>query len=298
VSLGDALVDLRERLIAAVLRIGPETLNSPAQAPAAAHALPPDRALTRAMQRIKAEGMDERGAQVDYPRLRASAAYADFHASLAARLINYYPAALASREARLAFWINLYNVLVLDAAIAFGVRRSVTEGRLGVLAFFRRAAYTVGGRRISANDIEHGILRRNRPHWSIPGPAFGPSDARLAWAPPVFDPRIHFALNCASRSCPAIGVYDVSRIDEQLDVAARHFVEAEVIVDPLQGRVRASKIFSWYQSDFGGRAGLISLWLRYLPEGEGRDWLAANAATARFTFSAYDWSLNGKEPLT
>ena len=69
-----SLVDLRERLIAAVLRIGPETLNSLAQAPAAAHALPPDRALTRAMQRIKAEGMDERGAQVDYPRLRASAA--------------------------------------------------------------------------------------------------------------------------------------------------------------------------------------------------------------------------------
>lgn len=291
-SIGDALVDLRERLITAALGVGPKTLNSPVRAQAAFHALPPDRELARAMGRIKAEGMDERGSQVNYARLSSSAAYADFHTGPAARLVNFYPAALASREARLAFWINLYNALVLDAAIAFGVRRSVTEGRLGVLAFFRRAAYTVGGRRMSANDIEHGILRRNRPHWSIPGSAFGPSDARLAWAPPVFDPRIHFALNCASRSCPAISVYDAGGIDEQLDIAARHFIEAEVTVDPHQGRVRASKIFSWYQADFGGRMGLIALWLRHLPEGEGREWLAANAARARITFVPYDWSLN------
>ncbi|MEO6060818.1 MAG: hypothetical protein ABIQ99_02645 [Thermoflexales bacterium] len=107
--------------------VGPETLNSPAQTPAASHALPPDHEPIRAMHRIKAEGMDERGAQVDYARVRTSAAYADFRARLAARLINDYPAALASGEARLAFWINLYNVLVLDSAIAFGVRRSVTE---------------------------------------------------------------------------------------------------------------------------------------------------------------------------
>lgn len=297
-SIGDALVDLRERLIAAALGVGSKTLNSPVRAQVASHALPPDRELARAMRRIKAEGMDERGAQVNYARLSSSAAYADFHTGPAARLVNFYPAALASREARLAFWINLYNALVLDAAIAFGVRRSVTEGRLGVLAFFRRAAYTVGGRRMSANDIEHGILRRNRPHWSIPGSAFGPSDARLAWAPPVFDPRIHFALNCASRSCPVIGVYDMSAIDEQLELAARHFIAAEVAIDPAQGRVRASKIFSWYQADFGGRAGLISLWLRYLPESDGRRWLAAHAARARITYAAYDWSLNGKQPLT
>ena len=294
--MGDALVDLRERLIAAALGVGPETLNSPAQAPAATRALSPDRELVRAMRRLKAEGMDESGEQVDYARLRSSAAYADFHSDLASRLVNFYPAALASREARLAFWINLYNALVLDAAIAFGVRRSVTEGRLGVLAFFRRAAYTVGGRRMSANDIEHGILRRNRPHWSLPGPAFGPSDARLTWAPPVFDPRVHFALNCASRSCPAIGVYDASAMDEQLELAARHFIASEVAIDPARGQVRASKIFSWYQADFGGRAGLISLWLRYLPESDGRRWLAAHAANARITFAPYDWSLNAKDP--
>ena len=53
----------------------------------------------------------------------------------------------------MAFWINLYHVLVLDAVISFGVKRSVANGWLGPLSFFRKAAYNVGGCRLSLDDL-------------------------------------------------------------------------------------------------------------------------------------------------
>ncbi len=199
---------------------------------------------------------------------------------------------LATREQRLAFWINLYNALVIDAVIAFGVRDSVGEGHAGRLRFFRRAAYAVGGFRLSCDDIEHGILRGNRGHPYIPGPQFGPSDARRASviAPP--DVRCHFALNCGSRSCPPIGVYDPERVDSQLDVATRHFVGMEIIVDCARNTVRVSQLFRWFATDFGGRLGVIGFLLRYLPEGEERQWLAARQGQVRLAYRPYDWGLN------
>src|SRR5262249_33790817 len=144
-------------------------------------------------------------------------------------------ATLSSRDARLAFWINVYNALVIDAVIAFHVRRSVTEGRLGLLAFFRRAAYVVGGYRLNCDDIEHGILRGNRGRPFVPGPQFGPADPRRALVVRPPDARVHFALNCASRSCPAIRAYDAEQIDRQLDLAARSFVAVDAKVEPSRG---------------------------------------------------------------
>lgn len=289
----DRLVAAREGLISRVLGFdGEAVLNAGAGNGQTIAGLALAAALRRAMNALKAEGMDATGQRVDYDRLRKSDAYAAYR-DLTPKLRSLDLATLTTREEQLAFWINLYNALILDAAIALGVRRSVTEGRLGILTFFRRAAYNVGGERFSANDIEHGILRANRPHWAIPGPQFGPGDPRLRWRVAPADPRIHCALNCASRSCPPIGVYDAARIDEQLDLAAASFVANDVAVEPATGTVRLSAIFKWYAADFGGRAGVIGFLIRYLPEGEGRAWLTAQGARARLVFRAYDWGLNG-----
>jgi hypothetical protein len=182
--------------------------------------------------------------------------------------------------------------LILDATVTFGVSRSVTEGRLGVVSFFRRAAYNVGGQRFSANDIEHGLLRANRPHWAIPGPQLGPRDPRLAWRVTPLDPRIHFALNCASRSCPPIGFYDAERINVQLDLAARSFIASDVEIDARSGVVRLSSIFKWYAGDFGGRSGVIAFLKVSLPDGEGRDWLHRQGPYVKLIYHPYDWGLN------
>jgi hypothetical protein len=231
------------------------------------------------------------GHRLDYARLASNQAYREYRTASAA-LGALDLATLSSRDARLAFWINVYNALVVDAVIAFHVRRSVAEGRLGLLAFFRRAAYVVGGYRLNCDDIEHGILRGNRGRPFIPGPQFGPADPRLALVVRPPDPRVHFALNCASRSCPAIRAYDAEQIDRQLDLAARSFVAVDVEVEPSRGIVRVSRIFWWFANDFGGRAGVLTILRRYLPDDDRRKWLQAHEGRVRLAYRAYDWGLN------
>lgn len=151
--------------------------------------------------------------------------------------------------ARRALWINVYNVL---AAHASQGRRSVAFD--AVLEPFR-LRYPVFGRRLSPNDIEHGLLRDNAcpPGW--PRRALRAGDPRLAWRVPL-DPRIHFALNCSSRSCPPIRVYEASDLEAQLERAQASFCTTETQFDAQRGRVTTSKILRWYARDFGGHDGV------------------------------------------
>ncbi len=292
-TLIDVVVRAREVLLSPLLSSsGEAVLNNAEPAGPLLRGLELAMALRRNANALKAAAIDAEGRQVDYNRLRASDAYAALRRDLTPQLRSLDLSALTTREQRLAFWINLYNVLILDATVALGVSRSVTEGRLGVLSFFRRAAYAVGGQRFSANDIEHGILRANRPHWAIPGPQFGPSDHRLAWRVTPLDPRIHFALNCASRSCPPIGVYDAERIDAQLDLAAASFIATDVEIDTRASILRLSSIFKWYAGDFGGRAGVIAFLKERLPDGEERHWLRRQGPYVKLIYRPYDWGLN------
>lgn len=289
----DLLVARREALLNRVMGVrAGEALNPAASGSVEVSGAEIAAELKRAVNAFKATAIDEAGRHVDYSRLRQSDAYTAYRSTCTPQLRHLDLTTLSTRQERLAFWINLYNALVIDAVIAFGVQRSVTEGRIGLLAFFRRAAYNVGGQRFSCDDIEHGILRSNHGQPFIPGPQFSPSDPRRAWVVSPPDARIHFALNCASRSCPPIGAYDAEHIDAQLDLAARNFVAADVAVDPSRGEVRLSSIFRWYAADFGGRSGVMAFLLRHLPEDERRQWLAAQQANVRLVYRPYDWMLN------
>ena len=204
---GDWLVAGRERLLNAVLRIdiGRGVLNAAPHSPSepATPGLATD--IMGAINGFKLLAMDSTGQHVDYASLRDGEGYHRFRSELTPALRAFDPATLAGRRQKLAFWINLYNVLTMDAVIAFGVRDSVTEGRLGIARFFRRAAYVVGGQRVSLEDMEHGILRANRGNPFIPGRQFMRTDPRLAWAVAPFDPRIHFALELCQPLLPAGG---------------------------------------------------------------------------------------------
>ena len=248
--------------------------------------------LRRSLDHIKAGAIDGSGTKVDYAKLRDSQVYEEFRYRCSPKLRGFDPGKLGRREEKLAFWINLYNALVLDAIIEFGVRHSVTEGWLGLLAFFRNAAYDIGGQRMSLDDIEHGVLRDNRGHPALPGSQFAADDRRLNWviAPP--DVRMHFALNCASRSCPPIQVYSADRIDAQLDLAARNFVGQSTTKDQKTNELSVSSIFRWYQRDFGGQRELINFILNHLPDDERRKWVSENQDILRLKYEAYDWGLN------
>ncbi len=247
--------------------------------------------LYAAVQMMKAEAFDPSGGGVDYRRLCESETYQQYRACTAG-LINFDPATLSSAEQRLAFWINLYNALIIDAVIAFDLEGSIRED----LGFFRRAAYVIGGQRYSADDIEHGILRGNRRHFHplILFPQLAPGDVRLAYSLPIVDPRLHCALVCASRSCPPIAVYDAGQIHQQLDVAAANFVNnGGAVVDVPAGRLSLSPIFRWYRRDFGGTPGVIDFVESHLDDGPGRELLRARGSQLNLVYQTYDWSLNG-----
>ena len=196
------------------------------------------------------------------------------------------PAALPHvGDARGAFWVNVYNALMLHAVRAFDLR----AGRRVPLGVFGRARYRVGDAEFSLHGIEHGLLRRNRPapftFWS---PLRG-GDPRLAAMPARFDPRVHFALNCAAASCPPIRAYTAAGFDREHDLATRAYVAQECAVDTSRRELRLPYLCSLYARDFGAPAAALS-WLRpYLPE-EITRWLAANPAP-RIAFSAYRWEV-------
>jgi hypothetical protein len=224
------------------------------------------------------------GGGVDYAALRASPEFGDVEAG-ARRLAHLDPTALGSREARLAFWINLYNALVLHGIVALGVRRTVWE----VWNFFGRVSYRVGSVVLSADDVEHGILRGNRRRRLPPLAPFRSSDPRRALVLDPVDPRIHCAVNCGSRSCPPVAVYRADALDAQLELAARGFVNQEVALD-ARGRVECSRLFKWYGSDFDATGGLAGFLLRHLDDGPARSALLAGAAPCE-VFRPYSWSV-------
>jgi hypothetical protein len=288
----DSRIQVRESILNRLAGVAPtSTINSIQRAGHAPTAVHLAAELKQTLDKLKNTFIDESGYHVDYAALRESPAYAAYQQECLASLAQFSPDELTSEEARRAFWINLYNALVLDAVITFGVRRTVTEGWIGILAFFRRAAYSVGGVRVSLEDIEHGILRGNHGHPYLPGRQFASNDRRLDWILPI-DPRIHFALNCGSRSCPPVRSYGAGKLDGQLDLASRHFVDVTTGIDRKRDRLSISRIFQWYSVDFGGRQGIVDLLLRYLPDDERRAFLSRERANPRLKYAAYDWQLN------
>jgi len=269
-----------------------DVLNSDQSESVLKTGMDPGAVLKRALDQIGLTAMDEAGKRVNYNVLRASPAYAAFRRESAAVLRSFNPSTLATQAEELSFWINLYNALVIDGVIAFGIQRSITEIPFGLLAFFRSAAYIVGGQRVSLDDIEHGILRGNRGHPFLPGPHFPSNDARLAWAITLPDPRIHFALNCASRSCPPIQVYTPEKLDAQLDLAARSFVDSSVRIDPAQNRMVISRIFRWYEIDFRDQKGVVDFLITHLPDDQRRAWIDEHRSSLRLHYAPYDWRLN------
>src|SRR6266849_1542300 len=197
------------RLLWRYYGIQPEAiLNGGAIPEMAVSGLPVAADLYRLAKALQGAAFNPTTGRLDYSGLAGSALFAEYRLCTR-RLQVFDPATLPSREARLAFWINLYNALIIDAVIAFGVKQSVQEVR----GFFWRAAYNVGGRRYCAHDIEHGIFRANAAYPGIPGRQFGPHDPRRQYSLTTLEARIHFTLVCAARSCPPIAVYDADHIE-------------------------------------------------------------------------------------
>ncbi len=180
-----------------------------------------------------------------------------------------------SRPQRLAYWINTYNASTVKLVVDHHPIKSIRSIGLLPFAAFRERFISRGGaegERISLDTIENDLLRKQ-----------------------IGDPRIHFALVCASVSCAALRpeAYRAADIDRQLDEAAFAFLadRTKNRIDPDSGAVQLSPVFRWYQSDFeeSGRS-IAQFAAHYAPA----DLAAAlRRPGARMEFTDYDWSLNG-----
>lgn len=205
---------------------------------------------------------------------------------LSGQLVAVAPDAIEGDAGRIAFWLNLYNALLLHCLSLRPIRGSL----LRHLRLFDRVAYDVGGRRYTLNVIEHGVLRRNRrPSLHLRPPLRG-SDPRLDAAPAALDPRIHFALNCGARSCPPVRAYSSDGLDTELDRATGAYLEAEAAVDLQSGRVTLPHLMRLYRADFGGRAAQLAFTARYLPG--LRTSLENGHERIRLRYGQFDWTVN------
>ena len=249
----------------------------------------PDEALVTTINRTF-EVLREAGYEVDgrvrYGALRDSAEWTAYEAVVGC-LREFDPDALKTREEKLAFWINTYNVMVVHAVLSAGIPSSVMD----VDSFFDNAAYNIGGVRFSLEHVEHGVLRRNRPKYLRPWSPFSKDDPALRYTMEKLEPRIHFALVCAARSCPPLRGYVPEMVDEQLDEATRTFLNRTVRPASNGNGLEISSILQWFEADFGGREGVLDLLRRWLDPGAARGILESEE-NPRISYSDYDWSLN------
>ncbi|MFP3982985.1 MAG: glycoside hydrolase family 15 protein, partial [Desulfurivibrionaceae bacterium] len=203
-------------------------------------------ALKNTMNILRGAFFDTPESRVAYEQMRGSKPYREYlRLSYALKAMDLD--LLESREERIAFWVNLYNVIVIHGVIELGIKDSVKE----VNNFFRRITYRIGELQFSPDDIEHGILRGNSPPPYRLFKRMGSGDRRRRYSISPLEPRIHFALVCASSSCPPIDVYTPDNLDRELDIAGRTFLNSGgILLDREKKEVHLSRIMKWYGRDF------------------------------------------------
>lgn len=253
-------------LLAGCLSKAPVRPVEPAEAVSA-----PDSFDHSAFTIVLRDVVDERGF-VDYAALVADPGPLNDYLR---RLAATDPSSLAADD-RLAFWLNTYNAYTLKLIVdnyPVGSIREVVGGVFVPLVNspFKVEFATVGGEVMTLDDVEHGTIREE-----------------------FAEPRIHFALVCAARSCPQLRTeaYTGDRLDAQLDDQARRFLRnpAKNRVPADEDAIELSKIFSWFKGDFGGNDDALQAFVAPYFDGDVRAKLEQGAYSVDFL--SYDWSLN------
>lgn len=205
---------------------------------------------------------------VDYPAIQTDGRFTAYLAQLERVAPDTFP----TRHERLAFWINAYNAFAIKGILDYYSPVSY----VGRYRYFIGRDYRVGGATINLYDLERQVIIKQ-----------------------FQEPLIHFAIVCASASCPKLQAwaYQPNQLDRQLDGAARAFINDPTRnqFDRKQRVASVSKIFDWFEEDFVASAGSILAFVaRYVD-----DPTLAKELTQpgyRVEFLEYDWSLNGISP--
>lgn len=163
-----------------------------------------------------------------------------------------------SREEKLAYWINAYNALTIDLIL----RNYPTKSIKDIQDPWDQRLWKFGDTWQNLNDIEHKILRE------------------------MDEPRIHFAIVCASVSCPKLQntAFTASNLDEQLTNATKEFLADTSKNELSEDNIKISKIFKWFKKDFEKNGSLIDFLNQYSD--------ITISASAKKSYTDYNWNLN------
>ncbi|MBI3189339.1 MAG: DUF547 domain-containing protein [Ignavibacteriales bacterium] len=199
------------------------------------------------------------------------------------QLADANPDTITSENARLAFWINAYNAYTLKVICDNYPVKSINDLHWGGLiigtvlkkTIWDKDFVIINHKKTTLNSIEHEIIRTK-----------------------FKEPRAHFALVCASKSCPPLRseAYEAEKLDEQLNDQAKKFLADRTrnYFDVRRKNARISKIFSWFSEDFGKDDLSILLFsARFLPDDIAHA-IKQEPDKWDIDYTDYDWSLNGE----
>ncbi|MEN2283169.1 DUF547 domain-containing protein [Algoriphagus sp. SE2] len=173
-----------------------------------------------------------------------------------------------SEKEQLAYWINAYNAftvkLIVDNYPTESIRDLGPNFKIPLVRdVWHYNFFTIGGEEFNLDQIEHGILRKE-----------------------FNEPRIHFAVNCASFSCPPLlnEAFVVSRLDEQFEKQAVNFINDGIRNKVKKDAIQISSIFSWFSGDFTKNGTLIDFLNKYSKVKIDKN--------AKISYLDYDWNLN------
>lgn len=244
--------------------------------------------LKKGINSIKDNFFDLETGGVNYLQIKGSDVFEDY--KYTTQKLNYFDLnTLKTDQSKLAFWINIYNALVVHGIIELGIKNSVTE----ISNFFEKVSYKIGDYIFSLDDIEHGILRCNVKKHFFASKPFSGNDYRANFIISKLDPRIHFTLVCGSKSCPPIGTYQEEKIDQQLDIATSNFINSEdILLIKDDFKLKVSKIFKWYGKDFGNKLELLEFISNYRKNSFEKDFITKNKKSIKLSYFDYNWNLN------
>ena len=184
------------------------------------------------------------------------------------------PKMRASREAKLAFWINAYNAVTVKGILREYPTTSIRNHTARLIGYniWKNLLLIVGDETPSLEGIEHEILRK------------------------MGEPRIHFAIVCASNSCPRLlnMAYTADNLEEQLVANTKHFFANAENFRYSNGTFHLSSIMKWFATDFGSdSAAQLRAIAPYLSSRSAQQ--AAARGAGRISYLSYDWSLNDQK---
>ena len=180
------------------------------------------------------------------------------------------PNLFKTKNEKKAYWINVYNALTIKIIIDNPNKNILDIHLIGHFIFLKK--FIIGGDKYSLYDIENKILRKK-----------------------YFDPRIHFAINCASNSCPILqnNIYYADSLDSQLNDNTLKFINdtKNVFIDIENNIIFLNKIFKWYEKDFNKDFVNVNEFIYYHMI-DKKKFNKNDFLKFKLEYNNYDWNLN------